>query len=193
MSLHISDPLEPERAKYRAIWQHEEYHKVSPGLEMVDAFMRILSPMPGETLIDLGCGDGRAGLEFERKGLLVTWQDLVDVLDPAVDRTRFIESSLWDYRWTLNNRRSWDYGYCVDVLEHLPQEYTMLAIERIALACRTAFIAIALVPDAFGQTIGQPLHLTVQPFTWWRDRIASICNLSEARDLCGRGLYLVKK
>jgi len=193
MSLHINDPLEPERDKYQAMWSHDAYHKVSPGLEMVDAFMRVIQPTPGETLIDLGCGDGRAGLAFQTKGLRVTWLDFVEVLDEKVDRGRFLNCPIWDYRWTKLFRSNWDYCYCVDVMEHLPQEYTMLSIERIAQACRTAFIAIALLPDVNGQLIGQQLHLTVQPFAWWRDRIASICNLVDARDLCGRGLYLVSK
>jgi hypothetical protein len=47
--------------------------------------------------------------------------------------------------------------------------------------------------DGYGKFIGKPLHLTVQAFAWWRDRIATLGNLIEARDLCGTGLYVVQR
>jgi CRISPR/Cas system-associated exonuclease Cas4 (RecB family) len=36
------------------------------------------------------------------------------------------------------------------------------------------FLGIALVPDQFGVWMGTPLHLTVQPFTWWRDSLKEL-------------------
>jgi hypothetical protein len=33
----------------------------------------------------------------------------------------------------------------------------------------------------------------VQSFAWWRDRIATLGTLTEARDLCGTGLYVVHR
>jgi hypothetical protein len=33
----------------------------------------------------------------------------------------------------------------------------------------------------------------VQSFAWWRDRIATLGNLIEARDLCGTALYVVQR
>jgi hypothetical protein len=78
-------------------------------------------------------------------------------------------------------------------MEHLPPEYTMLALHRMFEACRTTWLQIALHDDGFGKFIGKPLHLTVQNFAWWRDRIATLGELVEARDLCGTGLYVVQR
>src|SRR6516164_9630169 len=109
MQLHIPDTLSAERIKYEQIWEQDDYKKISPGDRFVPHFLRIVKPRAGDSIIDLGCGEGRAGLEFERKGLLVTWLDLVEEqLDAAVDRKRFIKSMLWQ-DWDLNNRRGWDY------------------------------------------------------------------------------------
>jgi hypothetical protein len=187
--MHVRDVTAPERAKYEKMWTVPLYFENSPGLDNVDRFIKTMEPKPGSTVIDLGCGAGVAGLELERRGFRVTYLDLVDTaLNPEVDRVHFMGAPLWG-----NWRRpmGWDYGFCCDVLEHIPTEYTMLAIQRIVRSCRVSWLQIALEPDVFGQVIGQPLHLTVQPFDWWRDRIASLGELIVARDLCGVGLYVV--
>ena len=178
-----------ERAKYQEIWAVDAYRAHSPGLTNVERFIRIVAPAKHAELIDLGCGTGDAGVEFERRELAVTWLDITDcALNPLIDRRRFIEAALWQ-DWACGQR--WDYGFCCDVMEHIPTEYVMLAIERIMSACRVAaYFAIALRPDQFGAAIGQPLHLTVREFAWWRDHFAEMGCLVEARDLCGDGLFI---
>jgi 2-polyprenyl-3-methyl-5-hydroxy-6-metoxy-1,4-benzoquinol methylase len=191
--LHIVDSTAPERTKYEEIWSYPEYKVFSPGLENVERFIEVLEPIAMASLIDIGCGSGCAGMKFANLGFRVTWLDLTDAaLDEQIDRTRFIQAALWD-NWGINNKRGWDYGFCCDVMEHLPPEYTMLALDRIFKACGTTWLQIALHDDGFGKFIGKPLHLTVQSFAWWRDRIATLGTLTEARDLCGTGLYVVHR
>jgi len=153
-----------ERSKYEKIWAVPEYDTYSPGMENVERFMSVLDPEKLETLIDIGCGAGKASLEFMKRGLVVHSVDITDAgLVPNFPRSRFIQSPLWDKRWTLTRRDGWDYGFCCDVMEHIPPEYTMLVADRIMSCCRTAWFQICLVPDQFGMRIGEPLHLTVQP------------------------------
>lgn len=186
--------IETERAKYSEIWSNvPDYRKYSPGMENVTRFMDIMKPKRNATLLDIGCGTGDAGLEFQNQGLDVRWIDITDAgLNPIIPSQRFIQKSLWgDWRdW----KYGYDYGFCCDVMEHIPPEYTMLVIDRIISSCRTAWFQIALVPDHFGATIGQPLHLTVQPFTWWLDHLRCCPGvITEARDLCGQALFVVKR
>lgn len=190
--MHITDGAAQERAKYAEIWSLPEYRAAhSPGLESVDHFMSVVKPAAGSTLIDIGCGAGGAGLEFERRGLRTHWLDITDAgLDDGVERKRFIEAPLWA-RW--QRPLGWDYGFCCDVLEHIPPEYTMLVVDRIISACRLSWLRIALRPDEFGKLIGEPLHLTVRPFDWWLIRLATIGKVTDARDLCGVGLYVVTR
>lgn len=191
--MHIADGAAQERAKYAEIWSLPEYRQAhSPGLENVERFMSVLSPKTGERIIDIGCGSGKAGIEFNRLGLRAWWLDITDAgLDEGVDRSRFIERPLWA-RWKTATMW-WDYAFCCDVLEHIPPEYAMLTADRIISACKTSWLQIALRPDEFGKLIGEPLHLTVRPFDWWLIRLATLGEVIDARDLCGVGLYIVRR
>lgn len=189
--IHVADGAAEERNKYEEIWSFEEYQKSgSPGLANVDRFLSVLSPQQGSSVIDIGCGAGRAGLELERRGFNTWWLDITPAaLVPAVDRRRFIEAPLWAPVWG----RQWDYGFCCDVLEHIPTEYAMLACEQIIHHCGTAWLHICNLPDEFGKLIGEPLHLTVKPYAWWLLRLSTLGEVIDARDLCGNSLFVVRR
>lgn len=192
--IHVADGAAQERAKYAEIWSRfPQYREHSPGLENVDRFMATMQPPQGHSVIDLGAGDCRAGLALKDRGLDAWWLDLTDAGVPdELDRKRFIEAPLWS-QWRHPLKRRWDYGFCCDVLEHIPTEYVALCLDRILANCRTAWLQISLVPDEFGKLIGEPLHLTVRPFSWWLVRLATLGTVMDARDLCGNGLYVVTR
>ncbi len=188
--IYVQDGAAQERDKYAEIWQFEDYRKESPGDAAAIQFLDVMKPLPCSTVVDIGCGQGGAGLKLEKADLAVTWVDITDsALYPDVPRGRFIQRPMWE-DWAEGRR--WDYGFCVDVLEHLPPEYTMLCIHRILSACRMSWLQIANQPDTFGQKIGEVLHLTVRPFTWWLVRLATIGKITDARDLSGRSLFIVE-
>lgn len=184
--------IESERAKYAELWSHvPEYRDFSPGLQNVKRFMEVMKPNAGATILDIGCGTGAAGLMFEQFGLRPHWLDITEAgLIPAIKKERFTRTALWG-GWA--EEFDCDYGFCCDVMEHIPTEYTMLVIDRIVAACKTTWFQIALVPDQFGATIGQPLHLTVKPFVWWLERMKMAGKVIDARDLCGQALYVVQR
>jgi len=176
-----------EQAKYEKIWAIPEYQNHSPGEHYAKVFGEISDCKKGESVVDLGCGYGAGGRAIkERYGIRVTYLDLVkqNGLKP------FIQQTLW-YPLPVRNSR-YDYGYCCDVMEHVPIEYVMLVLERIRVACQHIFFSVANVPDAFGKQIGEPLHLTVQPFEWWLDKMREIGEVQEARDLLVESLFYVR-
>lgn len=183
-----------DATKYADVWASlPAYGDYAPGLEMLPAF-QAMAPPPA-TVLDAGAGSGRASVALAQAGYDVTLCDLTDV--GLVDEARamtFREACLWHPLRPQVRRGQFDWVYCVDVLEHVPPQFTMLAIDHmLAIAERGVFLGIALTPDGFGAMVGEPLHLTVQSFTWWRDSLREIGTLVEARDMMARGLYVVTR
>lgn len=195
MSIHVAPSSEQaERAKYEDMWSVADYRKFSPGMQNVERFLSVLNPPSRSSIVDIGCGEGGAGLRFAEGGMAVNWVDITEsALDPRVPRSRFMRAPIWSIGWrAMRPGTGWDYGFCCDVLEHIPPEYAMLCLEKITSACRTSWLQVCNVPDQFGAVIGKQLHLTVRPFSWWRDRIGEFGDLIEARDLCGNSLFVVQ-
>lgn len=191
--IYVPDAAEQERKKYNEVWQHPNYGKCSPGLDSVVRFFNVVDPLPGSSIVDLGAGSCLAGLEMAKQGMDVWYTDLTDIaVPPEVDRQRFIQAPLWG-NWRPKRYGPWEYGFCCDVLEHIPPEFTMLCVDKILTNCRVAWLQICLVPDNFGKDFGEPLHLTVQPFRWWLTRLSMLGKVVDARDLIVCGIYTVTR
>lgn len=190
--VHRLDLATLERKKYDEVWSSiPDYGAKSPGLEAIDQFVKIVQPPPHSSIIDIGCGTGVAGLKLRELGHQVSYLDITDAgLLPDVDRRRFIEQPVWKH---FGSGRFFEFGYCCDLMEHIPIEFTLLTVHNVLRNCGTVFFQIALTPDEFGHAIGKPLHLTVQEFTWWRDRLALLGRLDVAMDLGGKAIYVVRR
>jgi SAM-dependent methyltransferase len=189
-----------ERETYEAIWSLDAYAKHSPGETYLPVFLDLVGADRG-TLLDAGCGTGRASVTLQQAGFDVVLADLTDEGLCEVARSLpFHEACLWrDLSLVARGfghpgRTRLDYAYCCDVLEHIPPQFTMLVIDQLLrVTSRGVFLSVSLVPDHFGVWLGKPLHQTVQPFTWWRDGIASLGELVDARDLLGNATFYVRR
>jgi len=186
----LSPILARETDKYDSIWQIEDYHNsTSPGAEMVDMFIDIAQPPPHSLILDIGAGAGAGSRVLKDKGFTVHGFDLMDTGWRQEDIPLHI-GTVW--KAPLNVPGMFNYGYCCDVMEHIPTEFTALAVSNMLAKCGRVFFTISFYPDNFGQRIGQPLHLTVKEFTWWRDMLREVGTLQEARDLIGEGVFYVR-
>ena len=183
--------IEAEKAKYEKAWAMPAYRNHSPGFNILPAFMQIMRPEPGDTLCDWGCGPGSAALWLHWYGLDVTLVDITEKCLNPVPRMylkdRFIEHCLWEPRWRTG---SWDFGLCADVMEHIPPEHVDQTLDNIIGKSGKTFFHICLKDDKFGKEIGEPLHLTVKPFRWWKAKLAEFGTVTEARHLLTNGLYV---
>jgi SAM-dependent methyltransferase len=133
---------------------------------MVERFVEIAKP--DGKIIDFGCGTGRAALKMQEMGLDVL---AVDFTDNCRDKPALALSFLqWDLTRPLPV--SAPYGYCTDVMEHIPTDLVGTVISNIMASAERVFFQIATVPDKFGASIGQTLHLTVKPHEWWLEQFA---------------------
>jgi len=178
-----------ETDKYERAVDIPRYHVTSPGHDLIHTFAKISGCRSGETLIDFGCGPGKASRDLASEyGLKVSMFDLTpDALVDDCKHLPFYKGSLWrDLPGPAK------YGYCCDVMEHLPEEFCLLAIKNMLEQCEYVFMNISNVPENFGPSVGEIFHLTVQSYVWWRDHLREICEVIEARDLLLSTIFYVK-
>ena len=111
----------------------------------------------------------------------------MDFVDARERKITFYKQNLW-MPWP---DKHWAYGYCCDVMEHIPPEKVDKVLANIMAHCGKTFFSISFQEDHFGRKVGHPLHLTVRPFEWWRDKLAEHGAVHQGRDLIGMGVFFV--
>jgi len=176
----IDFPNEEEK-KYTKCWSVDDYRKFSPGEQLVDLFLETADWLPGQTLVDWGCGTGRAGHKLFKAGLDVTLVDFAyNALDEAVkedaensDNLRFIKHDI-----TKDISLPSQFGFCTDCLEHIPEDQIDKALDTILDNSKHVFFQICTTEDHFGnhpdiQVDGEKehLHVTVHGYQWWLKKL----------------------
>ena len=177
------------------------YRECSPGEGFIPLFFDVFKGeiRAGQSLIDFGCGTGRASKDFLNKGLNVTLVDISDYcLDEEIrnlchvagDQIRFLPACLWDLPSSLKPA-AWI--FCCDVLEHLPEECIEKALTQMAERMRRGgFFSICLKEDLSGKELNQPLHLTVKDASFWNQLMKKHFFI-EKEALFADGLYYTVK
>lgn len=189
-----------ERTTYETLAETApQYGDFSPAERYLPLFLDLVGDSRG-TALDAGCCTGKGGVLLAAHGFDVTLCDLTpaSLVAPA-RQLPFYEASLWqDLRLLARgrghpSRTTFDYVVCCDVLEHVPPQFTMLAIDQLLrVTARGLFLTISLVPDSFGVWAGTALHQTVQSFVWWRDAIRELGHVEDARDLMIAAMFYVR-
>ena len=156
-----------EREKYQKIWRLPEYRRRSPGLRHLHQALGWMQPRACSSWTDWGCGTGAVADALADLGHEVR---CVDIARNAYrGALPFWRACLWDLP---EGMPATDYGYCADVMEHLPREHVEPALAGIASrTVEACYFQVALFKEHFGDQIGQTLHLSVFPADWWRRRI----------------------
>jgi len=181
-----------EQQKYEKMWTVKDYREVSPGELAGNTFTSVVKPKKGEDVIDFGCGTGRGSLWLGAMGgMNVTMldfasncldDDLATACKTQPDKYKFIQHDLMD-KPTVNAR----YGYCTDVMEHIPTEDVDKVLLNILGAAQSVFFRISTGPDVMGpKYLDQPLHLTVKDYSWWCQKfIQHSCTILYSENLNG--------
>jgi hypothetical protein len=157
-----------EQQKYQRMWQFDSYRDHSPGENIADFYLDKFKP--DDLIIDFGCGTGRAGVKFNKAGLNVL---LVDFADNCRDEEAINIPFL---QWDLSKPcpATSKYGFCTDVMEHIPTEDVETVVKNIMNSSKEVFFQISTVNDEFGDAIGAELHLTVKSHEWWKELFISL-------------------
>ena len=167
-----------EQAKYESMWTHDAYREVAPGESTAPLFLEQARPARGSTVIDFGAGTGRGALMLAFfGGVKVRMIDFAgNCLDPEVRQALTTQAHALDFTQhdlTKPVPFSERYGYCTDVMEHIPPEDVDQVLANILQAAQHVFFQISCEDDVCGKLIGKPLHLSVHPFEWWLKKLQS--------------------
>ena len=145
---------------------------VSPGEHIALEFLKQAKPKPGSSVLDIGTGTGRGAFNLAVFGGLKVKmldfaancldEDIRPMLETQKDTLSFEQVDI-----TEGIPQSAEYGFCTDVLEHIPPTEVDKVIDNCLKACQHVFFQISTVDDVCGAAIGHPLHLTVKPYEWW--------------------------
>lgn len=155
-----------EQEKYERMWAVKGYREYSPGEEAVEDFLNSIDEHRTD-LLDIGCGTGRAGVKLKEAGFDVTLMDFTEnSRDYQALPLPFVQHDI-----TQPFPIKADYGFCTDVMEHIPTVAVRDVLRHIFDAVKICWFQISTRPDHFGAVINQDLHLTVQPKDWWIEQI----------------------
>jgi SAM-dependent methyltransferase len=162
-----------EKEKYEKMWTVDDYRKVAPGEHAAQDFIKVASPKARDEVTDFGCGTGRGAfwLAFMANMTVKALDFASNCLDDDVklsmenfpERISFMEHDLND-----KPQGKTKYGYCTDVMEHIPPEEVDTVLDNIIESAQYVYFRISTVPDVMGpRCLNQPLHLTVKNYAWW--------------------------
>jgi 2-polyprenyl-3-methyl-5-hydroxy-6-metoxy-1,4-benzoquinol methylase len=153
--------LEQETRKYTKAWQMVYNDQNTCGATHVNSFLEYFPINKQSTILDIGCGSGNAVRSLHRRGYNAHGIDLVET--DYIKDIPFSQSSVWEF-----SGPDYDYVLCTDVLEHVPSEMLHESLQRIQKHTRLgAMFVVSTREDHAGKSIGEILHLTVQPIKWW--------------------------
>jgi len=168
----VSNERPLEKDLYKMMWDIPEYRYVAPGESIAHEFLKQAKPKPGASVLDLGCGTGRGGLNLAFFGNMdVTLVDFADncldkdirpMLETQKHALRFVEA---DLSQPLPVTAA--YGFCTDVMEHIRPHHVDRVLDNCLGACQHVFFQISTVDDVMGEIVGHKLHLSVHDYNWW--------------------------
>lgn len=165
-----------EKAKYQKMWGFDSYRERSPGMRHLADALHRLKPIPNSSIVDLGCGTGRVSAALQAQGFNVTAVDIAANACTEFDG-EFISACLWLLPADMGR---FEYGFCADVLEHVPTDRIPLTLQKISEHVELVYFQIANFVCHEGDKIGEHLHLTVKPLAWWKAELQQYFDVIEA-------------
>jgi hypothetical protein len=176
------------REIYQLMWMFPDYGDRSPGARVADFYLEKFNPQG--TIIDFGSGSGRASIRFEERGrdpILVDFADNCRIKE--AEHLPFLVHDLAD-EIPLNET----FGFCADVMEHVPTDQVDIVIKNIMSAAEKVFFQISTSDCNWGQRIGVNLHITIKPHQWWLDLFERLgFTVSFDQDIVAASVFYVER
>ena len=171
-----TDHKKLEREKYETMWKEPRYRQYSPGERLVDYFLSRVNVSADHTVLDFGCGTGRAAsaIAAKTKAKVIGLDIAMNCLDQDSDVT-LMECCIWE-----DIPVKGDVGYCTDVMEHIPPQHIDAVLRNIKNNIKNeTFFQICTKDASFGKDKGLTLHMTVRNEGWWKRKLEEYFTLKE--------------
>lgn len=175
--------------KYQRLWESvPEYREVSPADSLTPLFLDYFRKeiKEGDGVIDFGCGPGRSAIFLLKASLFVHLIDFCsNCLDPYIylltldpnSSVKFSKASICSLPIDIQEK---EWIICFDVLEHIPEKMIAKSLKGIAARMKKGgLLGIALTEDSLGQMIGETLHLSIKPPSWWKKQICRFFHIDQ--------------
>lgn len=122
-----------------------------------DIIMEKFNP---RSIIDFGCGTGDILAPFEKKGIDIFGLDgsKANRKNLKIKKENFL---LFDLRNKYNCSKKYDLCFCLEVAEHINENYVSILIDNLTHASSTIVFTSA-PPGQKGID-----HINLQPYSWW--------------------------
>lgn len=167
-----------EADKYDRAWQVPNYRRVCWSLRLWRQHRGLFPEF--ETALDIGAG---LGLWFGAMNDAGRDCWAIDLTENALDA---VVAEAWGHKRIVANmidKRAgefapgapdrFDFGLCVDVMEHIPEPMLEGVLEAIAARCDEVLFLIANYPSHNDET-GENLHPTLHDAAWWCEALAGV-------------------
>jgi len=143
-------------------------------------------------LIDLGFGNGESLNYFLKKGFDTYG---VEISCLCVDNA--IKKGFNVYHGSLDNLNFYpdsyfEFGFCNDVIEHLPEELIIDSLREIKRICsKKLYLSVCPTLSHHLSAKGENLHLTVKPKEWWESQFNEVGEVKHVKFAFSRSLRYV--
>jgi SAM-dependent methyltransferase len=128
---------------------------------------------PFKTILDVGCGAGKAVKILREKDYDAWGCDIAELTE------LWRENGVWSHCYSTpahelsHNDGAFDMVMCTDVMEHIHPDYVDRTLDEICRVGKKYFyFSIACCPESVvSDKYGVPLHLTIMPPIWWMDKL----------------------
>ncbi len=143
---------------------HESYQKRNWGLNYMKFWQPTNVLRPGDSVLELGCGNGKLCKRLANMGHSVTGVDVV-AGDYARDGYVFHVQDITSTIWPPIETDKFDVGMAFDVFEHLDYSDLMITLSNFF---RVSDRQVVSIPHC--KSVGK-LHRIIKPLDWWLDKL----------------------
>lgn len=164
MNTNPAKIAQDEKKKYMSLYEGQ-YPSTGYIIDLAEFIIN--TARKGYTLLDMGCGHGRAVRHLRDRGYCCLGMDIT-LAGVGENRTGFTEAPLWKTPFADSQ---FDYTFSTDVLEHIPPEMVGATVKEIYRITRVeTFHCISIVDDPNYPNV----HLTIKSIEWWKGQFSKL-------------------